>query len=261
MVVRAGPLVELAVEKKGFMSRFYVKPEDVTGDEILVSREEAHHIIDVMRLSSGDEIVAFDGTGKEYIGRILNASRGCVKIKIEKINEVKPQDKISITLAQALPKKTKMDFIIEKATELGVDKIIPLATERTIVRLRGEKGPQKNQRWQNVAISASKQCGRPDIPKINPAAKFNDILKEVKHYDLAMMACLNDEAKPLREVISGFNGKKILVMVGPEGDFTPREINSAKIAGVKLISLGRLVLRVETAGLFILSVLSAFANE
>jgi len=238
------------------MSRFYVKPEDVKGNEILVSEEEVHHIIDVMRLSSGDEVVAFDGTGKEYIGKISNVSKASLKIKIEKINKPKLKSKPYVTLAQALPKKTKIDFIIEKATELGVSEVIPLVTERTIVRLSEDKRTQKNQHWQNIAISASKQCGRLDIPKVRGSLLFNDLLKEIKDYDLAMMACLSESSKPLKEVLSNFDGKKILVMVGPEGDFSLKEIKQASSSGIKSISLGRLVLKADTAGLFILSILN-----
>ncbi len=238
------------------MSRFYVRPEDVKGNEITVPREEAHHIIDVMRLSAEDEIVAFDGTGNEYIGRITDAARGSLKIRIEKINKVKSLKKIYISLAQALPKKARMDFIVEKTTELGVDEIIPLVTRRTVVRLDDKKRSEKSRHWQNIAVSASKQCGRLDIPKIRPEMRFNELLKGIKNYDLAVMACLNDDTKPFKEVISSFTGRKILVMVGPEGDFSPEEIGSAKSSGAELISLGRLVLRVDTAGIFILSVLN-----
>ena len=238
------------------MSRFYVRPGDVKGSEILVSKEEAHHIIDVMRMRAGDVIVAFDGTGKEYIGKILNTSSESLKIKIEKINSIKEKNKISITLAQSLPKRSKMDFIIEKATELGVDGIIPLSTERTIIRLAKEKQLAKTQHWQGIAVSASKQCGRVNVPKVRPLVLFGEILKEINKYDLAMMACLTEGAKPLNEIISVFKGKSILIMVGPEGDFTPKEIEAARSAGARLISLGRLVLRVDTAALYLLSVLN-----
>lgn len=242
------------------MSRFYVRPEDVKGDEILVSKEEAHHIVDVMRLSSGDEVVAFDGEGREYIGKILNVSKGALKIKIEKINEVKPEQKTHITLAQALPKRAKMDFIIEKATELGADAVIPLITERTIVNLSKEKASQKAKHWQNIGISASKQCGRVSVPQVGAVLKFNELLTEIKSYDLVMMACLAEGTKPIKEMIAGFKGKKILAMVGPEGDFSPKEIGSAKAQGARLISLGHSVLRVDTAAIFILSILNYESN-
>jgi len=238
------------------MSRFYVKPEDVKGDLINVSREEAHHIVDVMRLSSGDAIVAFDGTGREYSGKIIDVSKNGLRIKIESKNEVKTKKKVSITLVQSLPKGGKMDLIVEKAAELGVDDIIPLVTERTIVHLDEERRAKKRQHWQTIAVSASKQCGRTRIPKIHPVLKFKDALAEVKKYDLALMACLSKSSKPLKECISRSKAKRVLAMIGPEGDFSPEEIKLAKSAGVKLVSFGRLVLRVDTAAIFMLSVVN-----
>lgn len=238
------------------MSRFYVRPEDVKGDEIFVSKQEAHHIIDVMRLSAGEKIVAFDGTGKEYIGKILSAFKGNLRIKIEKTNQIKSQRRVSITLAQAIPKSDTMDFIVEKSAELGVGEIAPLFTERTIVRLNEAKQAQKQKHWENIAISVSKQCGRLDIPKIRRPLKFGEFIKGLGGYELIMMACLDNETAPLKKIISGFSGKNILVMVGPEGDFSPGEIKTAALSGARFVSLGSLVLRVDTAAIFILSVVN-----
>ncbi len=244
------------------MSRFYVRPGDVKGSEILVSKEEAHHILNVMRLSKGDEIVAFDGTGSEYIGRILSADKNSLKIKINKINKPNIENKIQVALWQSLPKRAKMDFIVEKATELGVHEIVPLITERTISR-PGDKGPKKQSHWQNVAISASKQCGRLDVPEIKEAVYFKDALKTIGEYDAALMACLPagsqaglyEGTEHIKNTILNFRGR-VLIMVGPEGDFTPKEIEAARSAGARLVSLGRLVLRVDTAALYLLSVLN-----
>ncbi|MDD5450266.1 MAG: 16S rRNA (uracil(1498)-N(3))-methyltransferase [Candidatus Omnitrophica bacterium] len=235
------------------MSRFYIRPEAVSGEEILVPREEAHHILDVMRLKAGDEIIAFDGTGKEYLGNILGASKAGLRIRIKKINTPQQREKTFIALAQSLPKKVKMDFIVEKATELGVDEIIPLITERTVVRLPDDKKSIRSARWQEIAISASKQCGRLSVPEVRPVARFSGILKETGNYDLAIMACLTEGTRPLKEVISNFKGRKVLAMIGPEGDFSPGEIQEAAAGGVKLVSLGPLVLRVDTAAIFIIS--------
>lgn len=236
------------------MSRFYIKPEDVRGSEILVSQEEAHHILNVMRLSCGDEITAFDGTGKEYIGRILSAGRNGLRIAIDKINKPNIENRIQVTLYQSLPKRAKMDFIVEKATELGVHEITPLITERTISR-PGDKGPKKQSHWQKIAISAAKQCGRLDVPEIKEAVYFKDALKAMGEFDKALMACLYKGTEHIKDTILNFRGK-VLVMVGPEGDFTPKEIEAARSAGAKLVSLGRLVLRVDTAALYLLSVLN-----
>ncbi len=245
------------------MSRFYVKPEDVKGSEIIVSKEEGHHIADVMRMTTGDGVVAFDGTGREYIGRISEVAKDTLKIKIEKINEVAAPKKVYISLAQALPKKAKMDMIVEKATELGADEICPLITERTIVKINEEKRDDKKERWQTIAVSASKQCGRLSIPQVRLPVLFDNFLKEIRKYDLAMMACLDNRTKPIKDFIPDFKvsltgraAKRIMIMVGPEGDFSPREIGAASAEGAKLISLGRLVLKSDTAGLYLLSVLN-----
>lgn len=243
------------------MSRFFVRPQDVKGDEILVSKEEAHHIVDVMRMSEGDKITAFDGTGKEYVGEIVAASKNNLKIKIEKINTVSPENKIRVTLAQAIPKRAKMDFIVEKATELGVDEIIPLITDRTIVRLDEKTKKIRHAHWQNVAITAAKQCGRLEIPKVKLPVAFSDFADEMKNYDLALMACLHNETKAVGHILSGVRAKKILAMIGPEGDFSHREIKSAGSQGAHLVTFGRLVLRVDTAAIFILSVLNYENNS
>jgi len=238
------------------VSRFYVRPEDVRGDEVLVSKEEAHHIANVMRMVLGDKVVAFDGTGKEYVGTISDVSKEGLRIKISRTNEVNTSKKIHVSLAQALPKKAKMDSIVEKSTELGVDEIVPLVTERTIVKITQGKRDDKRTRWQNIAISASKQCGRLDVPEVKTPVRFKDFLDELEPYDTVMMACLSEETTPIKDCISNLKHGKILVMVGPEGDFSPGEIESAKSRGAKLISLGRLVLKSDTAGLYILSVLN-----
>lgn len=236
------------------MSRFFVRPEDVRGNEILVSKKEAHHILNVMRLSEGNEIAAFDGTGKEYIGRILGADRKGLRIAIDKINKPDIKNSIEVELYQSLPKRARMDFIVEKATELGVNAIVPLITERTIAR-HGDRGPGKQSRWQNIAISAAKQCGRLDVPAVKKVVYFKDALKRIGEFDKTLMACLYEGTEHIKNTVLNFKGR-ILVMVGPEGDFTPKEIEAARSAGARLVSLGRLVLRVDTAALYLLSVLN-----
>jgi 16S rRNA (uracil1498-N3)-methyltransferase len=243
------------------MSRFYVRPEDVKGSEILVSREEAHHILNVMRLSEGDEIVAFDGTGSEYIGRIMKAAKSGLKIRVDMVNKPNIKNRIPVTLCQSLPKRAKMDFIVEKATELGVGTIIPMVTERTISR-PGDKGDRKRAHWQNIAVNAAKQCGRLDVPEVKEVICFNDAIKRLGEFDKVLMACLPsgqaghyEGTEHIKNSVLNFRGR-VLVMVGPEGDFTPKEIEAARAAGAKLVSLGRLVLRVDTAALYILSVLN-----
>jgi 16S rRNA (uracil1498-N3)-methyltransferase len=237
------------------VSRFYVKPTSIRGNTIHVSGDEAHHAIDVMRLKKGDHIVTFDGEGKEYEGTITNVTKAGVIAEILTTKTTDNERSLTITLAQAIPKKAKIDFIVEKATELGLTAIIPLHTARTIVTLSGEKKASKQKRWEKIARVASKQCGRLTVPTIHPVSAFDDVITTSNDYDLALMACLDATTQDIKRVLDGFGGTKIIVFIGPEGDFTKEEIETAREAGCTLISLGPRVLRVDTAALNVLSIL------
>ena len=149
-----------------------------------------------------------------------------------------------------------MDYIIEKSTELGINNIIPIISERVTVRLNGEKAVDRVERWQKIAFEASKQCGRTDVPKINTIQRFYNAIDNISDYDLSFMACLSGNTIPLREAISEFKTGRIIVFIGPEGDFTPEEIQMAKDANCKFVSLGNRVLKSDTAGLYVLSALN-----
>jgi len=237
------------------MSRFYVNHKDVKGKYINIRGEEAHHLSNVMRIKEGDRVVLFDGEGKEYTSIIKTVKKSEVTAEIIKTDSVSQEEAVAITLAQAIPKKSKIDFIIEKATELGVDSVIPIYTKRTVVRLDKEKKDSRQTRWGKIAVSASKQCGRTKVPKIYPVTEFDNIVERISDYDLALMACLSEDTRKIKEVIKDFKGKKILVFIGPEGDFTKEEMASAGLKGCEHISLGPRVLRVDTAALNILSIL------
>ncbi len=156
------------------MSRFYVSPDKVGAGEIIVNGPEARHILDVMRLKKEDKVVVFDGTGVEYTGFITKADTRGKKLVVEIICTKKPaaDSMPEITLAHAIPKKAKMEYIVEKATELGVSNIIPLVTDRTIVRPDESSRLSKSERWQKIAVEAAKQCGRTNIPEVKDVAKF-----------------------------------------------------------------------------------------
>ena len=238
------------------MSRFYVPKDAVREGAIFVSGDEAHHILDVMRLKVSDEVVAFDGSGKEYIGFVKEAGRKSLTIQISRTREAAGIASKRLTLIQAIPKKEKMDYIVEKATELGVGSIVPMITERTIVRWDDDKKDSAVKRWQRIAREAAKQCGRLDIPVIEPVRSFAEIAKDIERYDRVLLAALSDGAIGLRQALKDFNGKDIAVAIGPEGDFTPDEIKSMRQANVTLVNLGRLVLKSDTAGLAVLAILS-----
>ena len=240
------------------MSRFYVPKENVGKNEIIVRGKEARHILDVMRLRDNDKIVVFDGTGKEYAGFIKKTDKRSRKVVIEIIRVDRPslENTPEVTLAQAIPKKDKMDYIVEKATELGVARIIPLVTDRTIVRPGDAGGKKKIDRWRKKAIEASKQCGRRSVPDISEIRAYKDLLGSIDQYDLVLMACLAEGTVFLKKALTGFEAGRILVFIGPEGDFTPEEMRMADKDNCKFVSLGRRVLRSDTAGLFVLAALN-----
>lgn len=244
------------------MSRFYVPRESVKGNIINISGREAHHILDVMRLKAPDKVVIFDGTGKEYTGFIKKVRAGSATIEIVDTKIPHGMESAGITLVQAIPKKDKMDYIVEKSTELGVSKIMPLVTGRTIPNWDGPKRAASVERWRKIAMEASKQCGRADIPEIDDIKNFADITAEAARYDLALIAALGDNSVKLKDALKGFAGGKVIIAIGPEGDFTPDETKEAKKSGFKPVSLGSRVLKSDTAGPFVLAILNyELANQ
>jgi 16S rRNA (uracil1498-N3)-methyltransferase len=232
------------------VSRFYIKPNSKKGDKIYVDGEEAHHILDVMRLQKGERVTAFDGTGKEYTGTIKDVVKKGVTIEVEETKEISTSKDYNITLAQSIPRKEKVEYIIEKATELGVDRIIPMTTRRTVVKLKKEKIAAKQKRWEKIAREASKQSGRNIITKIEKPVKFEDVLKKTRDYDLAIMPSVGHmERQALKILLSGFSGSSILVFIGPEGGFDPAELDAAVHHGIKFVSLGENILKCDTAAL------------
>lgn len=238
------------------MSRFYIPKGSVREKEISVSGEEAHHILDVMRLKKLDAVTAFDGEGMEYSGFIKSVGRNSLVIQItSEVSTGHPQE-YPVTLIQAIPKKDNMDYIVEKATELGVTAILPVVTERTIVRWNDQKRHDHAERWRAISREAAKQCGRTVIPRIEEIKKFTDALSAAEDKGLKLIAALTDKAVDMKKKVSGFKGGAITLAIGPEGDFTPGEIEAAEKHGFKAVSLGRRVLKSDTAGLAAIAALN-----
>ena len=243
------------------MSRFFVPRDSVKGGVISVTGEEAHHIADVMRLKVKDKVVTFDGTGKEYIGVIKEVGKKSIVIDVTDTREAPKTLAPRVTLIQAIPKREKIEYLIEKATELGVDSIVPVFTERTIPNWDEEKRASHVIRWRKIAREASKQCGRLDIPKVPEIAQFSNIIKDEKLSGLKLIAALADDTEPIRRALKDFKGDQIIIAIGPEGDFTPDEVKSAVGRGFIPVSLGFRVLKSDTAGLFALSAIDYEYSE
>lgn len=240
--------------------RIYCPIEAVTKNKITVSdKKQIHHLAHVLRLKAGDSLSVFDGESKEYECEIIKITKDRADLLIHKVKIPLLTKHLSISLACAIPKKSKMDYIIEKATELGVDRIIPLKTERTIVNLSSKGCASKLRRWQSIAIEASKQAGRIKLPRLEPVTAFNSAIVRVKEYDLAIIPHLGGGNQDIKDVVSRAGFSSILIFIGPEGDFSQAEINLAKESGCIAVSLGEWTLKVDTAAIAAVSFLRLYS--
>ncbi len=238
--------------------RCFVPPDTWKNDTITLSRDDSHHLTDVLRLEIGAYVVVCDGQGGEASAVITARNAGILTVWIV---ERKPQAGagIAITLIQAVPKAQKMDLIIQKATEMGVSTIRPVMTERGVVRLEDERADHRTTRWQRIAYEAAKQCRTSWIPKVYPVAPLGALLGRGLALDALLIGSLEPESRPLKICMAEFRERHIGsvgLMIGPEGDFSPREYELAKKAGAIPVSYGSRVLRVETAALYGVSVLA-----
>ena len=230
------------------MHRFYLP----NLQQPLLSAEEAHHAIHVLRLKVGDALNVFDGRGHEAQARVAEITKDSVRLTILQRSNTAPLP-CRITLAQAIPKKS-MDLIVQKATELGVASIVPLVSERSVVKL--DEDSRRMDRWHEIALEACKQCGNNWLPEIQPPQKTRDFLTSPGKFDLKLIASLQPDSKPLKAILGeAAKPSSILILIGPEGDFTPAELGLAKSAGCRPLSLGPLVLRADTAAIYTLSIL------
>lgn len=237
------------------MTRFFVPRDSILKDIIHIRGREAHHARDVMRLDVGDEITVFDGTGYEYAGVIDKIDKKDIIAKISKRIK-KELDTFRLALVQAIPKLNKMDLIVEKSTELGVERIIPVVTARTAVKIDTLSESGKVGRWKKLAVEAAKQCGRVTVPEINEIENLEDSLLHIKDYELAVIPCLEEDTEKIKDVLRSRVVKSAILFIGPEGDFTEGEIKMAKSMGARPVSLGKEILRSETAAVTALSVLN-----
>lgn len=233
------------------MPRFLLPPDAWLTTPALTG-EEARHLTQVLRIKPGETITVFDGCGRRAEAEVLTATRDHVSLRLGDA-ECPPLPLPAITLAQAVPKGKNMDFIVQKSVELGVSNIYPLVTRNTVV----QPGEGKSDKWRRTALEACKQCGQDTLPTIADPLSFDRWLaSQAEAPGLKIIASLAPGARPLREVLHRFPGTTAAtLLVGPEGDFTPEETTAALAAGFLPVSLGEIVLRVETATLYCLSAL------
>jgi 16S rRNA (uracil1498-N3)-methyltransferase len=237
------------------MARFYVPQPWIENGMLKIEGDEVKHIRKVLRLKTGDGIVVFDGLGKELEGTIVEERLSSVVIRIQNIFSSERDSPLEVTLAQSLLKGEKMDYLIQKATELGVKEIIPFFSSRSVPFLEKSRRLKRHYRWEKIAVEASKQCGRGVVPKIESLQDYSDMLQMASTEDLRLILWERERIK-LKEVLERSKEKrKIFFIIGPEGGFNQLEVDEAKKAGFTPVTLGRRILRAETASLCFLSIL------
>jgi 16S rRNA (uracil1498-N3)-methyltransferase len=241
------------------MHRFYVS-QKIVGLSIIISDDGCvHHIKNVLRLQIGDKVTIFDGDGDEHICIITGLEKN--QALMDKISTKKARPELyKITIACALPKKSKMDEIIDKLTQLGVYAIVPLITERVILKIN-ENTDSRLERWRKIALNAAEQSQRNRLPQILPVTSFKDLLARSNQYNLKLLPTLEGERTSIRDVIPIPVSTSILVVIGPEGDFSPQEVRQSIDSGFIAISLGENVLKVDTAAIAVASYLKFVAFQ
>ena len=235
------------------MSKFFVKPEQIKNDNIIIDGDDVNHILNVLRMKKDDEIqVCNQVTGENYKARIMQYSKNEIECKIEEKIGKSTESNVHITLFQGIPKFEKMELIIQKNTEVGVNNIVPVIMERTVVKLDEKVASKKLDRWQKIAEIAAKQSMRDIIPNVKSIIKTKEI--GVDRYDVVLVAYENEEHNMLKAELKKLESQNkqeynIAIVIGPEGGISEKEIELLDEKNVKFVSLGKRILRTETAGL------------
>ncbi len=243
------------------MHRFHLTPEQCRDNSLILTERETHHALHVLRVRPGERLVVLDGAGQELLCEACKPEHERMKLTVVQRNVVPPLP-FQITLLQAIPKGKIMESIVQKATELGAYRIVPLLSDRVTTQLDDESAASKVEKWRLAAVEAIKQCGSAWLPQVEMPVTPKEYLARGEKFDLPLVASLQSDRRHPREHFETFHKEKgrlpntVCVWVGPEGDFTPAEMNAIKSAGALPITLGPLVLRSETAAIYSLSVLN-----
>ena len=237
------------------LPRFFVSPSQIQGKQIVIQGEDVKHISKVLRLKKGDKILICNRQGIDY-ECIIKDMEKIITAEIISKNASIGEALTKITLFQALTKSDKMDYIIQKAVELGVHRIVPIVTERTIVKIENEKKENsKLQRWNKISESAAKQSQRGIIPEVAAVIPLIEAFNQAEKMDLKLIPYEMEKNNHLKDLLANCTAKSIAIFIGPEGRFEESEINLAKEHGIIPVTLGRRILRTETAGLVTVSIM------
>jgi 16S rRNA (uracil1498-N3)-methyltransferase len=238
------------------MHKFFVQRENFINDTAIIQGDDVKHIYKVLRLESGEKVSINDCQGKEYLGEIEDVTKTKVTVKLLEELPVNNESPVNIYLYQGLPKSSKMDLIVQKATELGVKEITPVVTERVVVKSELSEF-KKVDRWNRIALEACKQCKRTLIPSINTPIEFEELMSNLEAMDLIVVPYENQTGFGIKNLINEVKHevKNIAIIIGPEGGFEEEEIERLKASGAYIVTLGPRILRTETAGFVCASLL------
>lgn len=240
------------------ISTFYIKNTQVNNDKIFLEGQDVKHIKNVLRHKIGDEIEVCDENGVRYFTKIEAFLEETIDLKILELTTESTEPPIEIDLYQGLPKSDKMDLIVQKCTEIGVNSVIPVVTDRVIVKLDDKSGAKKVERWNKIAAEAAKQSGRQIVPDVHNVTFLENIIENLSKYDIVIVPYECEKTSTLKAKLRNSNKevKSIAVVIGPEGGFSDRDIATLeKCPNVEKVSLGKRILRTETAGIATLAMI------
>lgn len=237
------------------MHKFFVENENIKNDQVIINGNNKNHITNVLRMKIGEKVlISNKDKYNTFECEIIEINKDKVICNINKEIENKTETRVKIDIFQGIPKSDKMEYIIQKSVELGANSIIPVNMKYCIAKIKDEE--KKNARWQKIAESAAKQSKRDIIPVIENSKNIEEICERIKEYDLVLVAYENEENITIKDILQSNNDKKsIAVVIGPEGGISEEEISKLKENGAKVVSLGKRILRTETASLAVLSMI------
>lgn len=242
------------------MQRYFIPAEAITGTHIRLTGDEVHHIKNVMRNKPGDRIIVFSEDGYDCVCVIEEMNSRQIDCRLVEKFPSQGEPRTRITIAQSLVKGDKLEWIVQKGTEIGASSFQPFRSARSIVKINVQKEPKKRDRWQRIAKEAAEQSHRGKVPAVLPVLSWNAILDEIEKFPLTLIA-YEKGGMPLKQAMLKFQADEILLLIGPEGGFTEEEIHEAHARGAVPITLGPRILRAETAPLVALSCLLFSRNE
>lgn len=245
------------------MPKFFVEPSKISNGIITIDTEDVNHITRVLRMKIGDKITICDSMGYDYTAEIFEINKSSVLCKELDKTKSDTEPNLKVILFQGIPKGSKMEYIIQKTTELGIFRIVPVSMSRCVSKIENKKdGDKKRERWQKISESAAKQSGRGIVPEISAPVTFEEAIQELSKCDVVFAPYECEQNNSIKNVIKGVSGNKTVgFIIGPEGGFAPEEIDRLTKLGVPPVTLGKRILRTETAGEAVLSMLMYEANE